>query len=255
MRCVLCLAMIAELALSGCGEQAATPKSVPTVSPAPVKYTPPAGRGSLVVRGTVRYKGVAPPPKQIDVAGDKWVAEFYKDKAPLLTEAIVADEKGGLANVLVYFSKGHEKLTFEPLKDTVVIEEIGARYVPHVVAVMVEQKLEVRDRDHTQRNPHWSVRETAEFAAPQRTIVSRKFSEPEVAVSLGCDVHKWMSAKIGVFDHPFFAVSKADGSFEIGGLLPGKYTLNAWHETLEAQSMEIDVKQDGGTADFEFEKK
>ena len=254
MRCDICLAMMAGFVLSGCGEHATTSKPIPPVSPAPVKNASPEGRGSLVVRGTVRFKGVAPQRKQIDVAGDKWVAEFYKDKAPLLTEDIVVGENGGLANVIVYFSKGHEKLTFNPPKDPLVIEEIGAHYVQHVAAAMVNQRVEVHDRDHTTHNPHWGTehRHSTEYGGENRL---QRFTDPELPVNLGCDVHKWMKAKVGVFDHPFFAVSNADGSFEISGLLPGKYTLTVWHEKLGTKSVEIEVKQDGGKVDFEFEKK
>ena len=35
-----------------------------------------------------------------------------------------------------------------------------------------------------------------------------------------CDVHPWMSAYVGVFSHPFFAVTGDDGKFTIAGL-PG----------------------------------
>jgi hypothetical protein len=42
--------------------------------------------------------------------------------------------------------------------------------------------------------------------------------------------HPWPRAFLAVFDHPYFAVTKPDGSFVIDGVPPGKYTLIAWHE-------------------------
>ena len=56
------------------------------------------------------------------------------------------------------------------------------------------------------------------------------FSTQEVMVPFRCDVHKWMNAFVGVVDHPFFAVTGADGAFELKGLPPGTYTVEAWHE-------------------------
>jgi hypothetical protein len=44
----------------------------------------------------------------------------------------------------------------------------------------------------------------------------------EVPYTLQCDVHKWMNAKIGVFDHPFFAVTGEDGKFTLANVPAGK---------------------------------
>jgi hypothetical protein len=54
-----------------------------------------------------------------------------------------------------------------------------------------------------------------------------------------------MNAYVGVLDHPFYAVSKEDGSFEIKGLPAGTYTIEAWHEKLGAttQSVTIGAKE------------
>ena len=41
--------------------------------------------------------------------------------------------------------------------------------------------------------------------------------------------------------HPFFAVTKGDGSFEIKGLPEGAYTLELWHERLGTQTLPVTV--------------
>jgi uncharacterized protein (DUF2141 family) len=54
--------------------------------------------------------------------------------------------------------------------------------------------------------------------------------------------------------HPYFAVSAADGSFEIKNLPPGEYTLVAVHEKLGEQTM-MKVKvglKETGKAGFVF---
>ena len=56
-----------------------------------------------------------------------------------------------------------------------------------------------------------------------------------------CDVHPWMSAYIGVFTHPFFSVTSADGKFTIPGLDAGTYEITAWHERLGTQTASITV--------------
>jgi hypothetical protein len=50
-----------------------------------------------------------------------------------------------------------------------------------------------------------------------------------------------MHAFIGVVEHPYFAVSKDDGSFEINNLPPGTYTLAVWQENLGTQEQQVTI--------------
>ena len=63
-----------------------------------------------------------------------------------------------------------------------------------------------------------------------------------------------MSAYVLVFAHRFFAVTDADGRYEIGGVPPGKYTVTAWHERFGTVSQSIQIPEDGGDrrVDFSF---
>jgi len=49
-------------------------------------------------------------------------------------------------------------------------------------------------------------------------------------VKVYCHIHSHMSASIMVFDHTFFAIPKADGTFAIDGVPAGSYRVSAWHE-------------------------
>ena len=81
----------------------------------------------------------------------------------------------------------------------------------------------------------------------------KTFKTPEAAIKFKCDVHPWMESYLFVLDHPFFAVTDGDGSFEIDGLPPGTYTLAAWHVKAGEQEQEITVGADGSAqASFEF---
>ena len=51
--------------------------------------------------------------------------------------------------------------------------------------------------------------------------MNHTFTAKEVMVPFKCDVHGWMNAYVGVLDHPYFAVTGADGTFELKGLPPG----------------------------------
>jgi hypothetical protein len=81
------------------------------------------------------------------------------------------------------------------------------------------------------------------------------FDKPESFLKFQCDVHPWMFAWVTVVDHPYFAVSGADGKFTIKNVPAGKYTIEAAHRKLGVQTAEVEVKADGATQDFSFEKK
>jgi len=66
-----------------------------------------------------------------------------------------------------------------------------------------------------------------------------------------CDLHPWMIGYVGIVPHPFFAVTGEDGLFELKGLPPGEYELEAWHEKYGAKTLKakLDAK---GSLDVEF---
>jgi hypothetical protein len=57
--------------------------------------------------------------------------------------------------------------------------------------------------------------------------------------------HPWPRAFLAVFDHPYFAVTKPDGSFTIDGVPPGSYTLMAWHERTKRAEQKIEITANG----------
>ena len=71
-----------------------------------------------------------------------------------------------------------------------------------------------------------------------------------------CGIHSWMKGYVGVYHHPYFAVTDADGNFTIKNAPAGKYRLMAWHEQgwviinpkdLRDRGKIIDIKAGGKT--------
>jgi len=50
-----------------------------------------------------------------------------------------------------------------------------------------------------------------------------------------------MHGYFAVLTTSHYSVSKNDGSFEISGLPPGKYTVTSWHEQYGTQNQEVTV--------------
>jgi hypothetical protein len=209
---------------------------------------------SAQVTGTVKLDGKAPAPREIDMSGVKECAAQHAD--PVFEEIIVADDKGNLANVVVSV-KAEEAAALggEVPKEPAVLDQKGCQYVPHVLAMMVGQKLLVKNSDPFLHNVHSLAQTNPSFnfgqpnKDPGKEVDSPKAAE---VIKIKCDVHPWMGAWQVVFDHPFFAASKADGTFEIKGLPDGDYTIQAWHEKLGTQEGKVKVAGGKGTVDFTF---
>ncbi len=95
------------------------------------------------------------------------------------------------------------------------------------------------------------------FSMPTAKMrIQKVFRKAERMVHTRCDVHPWMNAYIGISKHPFFAVTGADGAFELAGMPPGTYTVEAWHEVYGTRSHSVTVEASGDAkADFTFAAK
>src|SRR5262249_41922444 len=62
--------------------------------------------------------------------------------------------------------------------------------------------------------------------------LKKKLVAEKRPIPLACDIHPWMKGHIMVFDHPFFAVTGPDGSFEIRGVPAGEQNLVVWQSNV-----------------------
>jgi plastocyanin len=174
-----------------------------------------------------------------------------------LSEQIVA-EHGAVSNVYVYVKAGAKPSRAAQDAAPVVLDQHGCRYEPHVVALQQGDSVEFRNSDPTMHNVHTvptvSGNPVVDVSqGPGSGSQRRRFDHPDTMLTVGCNNHPWMRAFINVADTPYFAVTKSDGSFQITGLPPGKYTLAAVHEKLGEQDQEVVIPVRGNAkAEFQF---
>jgi hypothetical protein len=115
--------------------------------------------------------------------------------------------------------------------------------VPHVTA-MTPGELELKNSDDILHNIHTysTANPSINKAQPKfKKVMTEKFEKPEF-IKLTCDVHSWMLGWVAVMPNPFFGVTDGSGNAKIENVPPGKYTVEAWHETLGKQTKEVEVK-------------
>jgi hypothetical protein len=191
------------------------------------------------IRGRVVFVGEAPPPRPIAMGGTDACG-----RAPAVWSETLVIGNEGIANVLVRVKSDLGVARWPESTEPAVIDQRGCVFVPHVVALRTGQPLHVRNGDPTTHNVNGRPQRAGNEAfnkshAPGADELVVAFAEPELAIPLRCDVHPWMQAWVHVLEHPFFGLSDARGAFEIGGLPPGRYELEALHEWLGRKTFEV----------------
>ncbi len=244
----LALAALTVMACGGGGEAPAPTTEAPSAAPATAAI---AESGNSAITGTASYAN-GDPDAAIKMAADPVCDGLHEE--PVYSEKVVAAE-GNLANVFVYVKSGLTG-SYPAPADKALLNQQGCQYSPHVSGIMVGQTLVIKNSDPTLHNVHAMAKKNEEFNQGQpfqNMEIEKTFDKPEVMVPFKCDVHPWMSSYMGVLEHPFFAVTGADGSFSIEGLPAGKYEVEAWHEELGARTLTVEVAADGtAQADFDF---
>lgn len=201
--------------------------------------------------GKVSFGGKAPDMPRLRMDADRFCRAAHK--APVASEEVVVNKNGTLKNVLVYI-KGSVGKHSAP-KDKALFDQVGCVYLPHVLGVQTGQQVEIRNSDNTLHNVHTLSDKNPSFNAgqPIKGHKLTKVFEKVETFRVKCDVHSWMGAYIGVFDHPYFAVTGDDGSFTLKGVPAGEYTVEAWHEKYGVKSMKVTVPATGKqTVDFSY---
>ena len=82
-----------------------------------------------------------------------------------------------------------------------------------------------------------------------QVVPTEKLAKMSGIIEVRCVQHPWTHGYIAVFDHPYFAVTESDGSYNIDSLPPGRYRMMVWHEGM-TQPVERKVKVEEGRVDL-----
>ena len=204
------------------------------------------------ISGRALFKGEPPPPKELRVTlNKKTCGHTYQ------SESLLISEKGGVQNVVVSLLRIPKGLPMETGDEPIQIDQQKCVFIPHVLLVPAGAEFEVLNSDPLLHNFHTIGKHNKEINIMQTKTRRRRlpvtFPEPDT-IKVVCDVQSWMKAWIIVTEHPYYALTDADGQFRLENVPDGTYRIKAWHEELgtqPAQKVVVTTNQDA-TVDFEF---
>jgi Carboxypeptidase regulatory-like domain len=212
------------------------------------------------ITGTVKLDGMAPHMKGIDMSKDPYCVKQHEN-GPVRLETVVVGQGGGLQSVVLYISEGLSATEASAVAaGEPVFDQKGCMYIPHVLAMDVNQKFKVISSDQTTHNIHplpnpmtgnipWNKSQPP--GAPP-IVTSWKAAE---FIPVKCNIHPWMHGYFVVVKGPY-ATTDTNGNYTINGVPPGNYTVTAWQEEYGTQTQKVTVAAGKpGTADFSFKAK
>jgi len=205
------------------------------------------------IKGRIRLTGPSPGNAVIRMGRDPMCAKVTAGKR-VVQEAVMTSADGGLANVFVRLQGTFPQTPVAT--QPVTLDQTGCVYRPRVLGMRVGQTLQIKNSDNFLHNVHSQSAHNNTFNVGQPVagnVYQFKPKEEEVMLRIACDVHSWMTAYIGIVNHPYFAVSGMDGSFEIDKVPAGMRTIQIWHERYGMLTKTVDIKAGAiTTVDFAY---
>jgi plastocyanin len=211
----------------------------------------PAGpEGKLA--GKVRFEGERPEKKPLTVEPKLATGCCPEgEKVDAADPRLLIAEDGGLANVVVTIDVPGAKLAVpeKPFE----IDQKKCVFEPHVLVVPAGSTVVFKNSDGVTHNVHTysqkieQINKTTAPGGKEELLLTRGDR-----VQVVCDYHPWMSSQIYVSETPYYAVTRADGSFEIAGLPPGTYSATFWHEKLPKLKQDVTIRPDGTSDPLEL---
>jgi plastocyanin len=212
---------------------------------------PSGAEGVGTVVGRVLYGGeTPPPPRRVENTTDPEVCGRFHD----LEDLVLGGDSRGIANVLVAVVDVAPELLPPTEVQRLTLDNRECRFEPHAAVATVGSTIVLRNSDETLHTVHLYGR-SHDGRARHEENVAMPFVDLEIVRPLDevgiyqirCDVHGWMLAYLRVDDHSLHAVTDSQGEFRIEGVPPGRYTLEAFHERLGFQRVQVDLRAEQAT--------
>ena len=177
------------------------------------------------IQGKIVYQGSVPT-RKIITTKDQDVCGGIREEP----EIIVGADKG-VKDAVVYLVEVAKGKPWPTMAAPPKLNNVKCVFEPRV-QVMPAGTLSVVNSDPVLHNTHgfYGKRTAFNLALPNKDQAIEAELERSGTVRVECAAPGWMLGWVYVVDNPYYAVTGEDGSFTIGDVPPGDYTLVVTHE-------------------------
>lgn len=187
--------------------------------------------------GRFVYAGEPPRREALELNKDM---EFCGPLLPLDQELIVDPKTRGLQNVVLWLEPKtpEAKIPVHPsyektAQDKVTFDNAECQFSPHVCVLRTTQTLVLGNKDPIAHNvaAFFFKNDPFNVNVPTGQTVEMQLLQVErLPAKVTCPIHAWMIGYMVVKDHPYVAVTDAEGKFSLKNLPAGEWTIRVWHE-------------------------
>jgi hypothetical protein len=226
--------------------------------------------GWSTLKGKFTFAGNPPPRMTLNADKDVHICA-PGGKQPLDEIVVVDPSSRGLKDVVIYlttkYPAGNEKWEHpEYLANATGINELPfdqkqCIFLSHLYVARSTQTILIKNSDNTGHNT--SINPSAgskaqafnELLPANGETTYKPIGESSIPNAVSCSIHPWMSALILTRNNPYYAVTNADGTFEIKNVPAGvELEFAAWQQGIGFLGT-VKVQQDGGAEKDETWKK
>ncbi|MFM7036803.1 MAG: carboxypeptidase regulatory-like domain-containing protein [Planctomycetaceae bacterium] len=183
--------------------------------------------------GQFLWMGTIPEPKPLVIERDAEICGGHG----LSDESLLVNPKTrGVRNVVIWLESRvsvpvHPDYSSKPA--VVKLDNKGCRFEPRVTVMQTGGVLTLANSDPVAHNAAVYLKRSTPFndVIPQEMPIERTLRKAELLPArIDCSIHPWMKAWLLVLDHPYAAVTDADGRFRMPRLPAGEWTFRLWQE-------------------------
>lgn len=152
-------------------------------------------------------------------------------------------------SVISLFAQNADQKPIVLIDKIKVIDQVDKEFISHVLPIQLGTAISFPNHDQI-RHHVYSFSKAKKFEIPlyKGTPASPVLFDKVGVVSLGCNIHDWMSAYIYVLDTPYFTMTDKKGQAALE-LPAGEYEIRYWHPNIDKKNNESPylIKLDKGS--------